>query len=284
MPEGKVVRAVTSKFVVDDGKKTYLCTARKKLKQGDGDIFVGDNVEFSFYGGSGVIEEIKPRKNVLVRPYVANVDVCIIVLAPEPEPDYLLADKIILNCLTAGIEPVVLANKSDLKELDLTGFAAIAETKKCSALTGEGVYELFAPYAGKIISLAGQSAAGKSALINAAAAVDIAATGVLSKRINRGKHTTRQTELYKIAGAYIIDTCGFSMLEIPDIEPETLFAYYDDMVALSDSCKYKGRCTHRLEPDCAVIAAVESGSFDKGRYSRYLEMYAQLEERRKNKY
>ncbi|MDR2634376.1 MAG: ribosome small subunit-dependent GTPase A [Clostridiales bacterium] len=283
MLRGKVVRAVASKFVVDDGR-TYLCAARKKLKRDGGDIYVGDDVEFSLESGGGVIESVLPRRNFLVRPYVANIDVCMIILAPEPEPDYLLADKIILNCFMSGIEPVVAANKSDLRAVDLSSFAGIVETKVCSAVTGDGVEGLFSPYAGKVISLAGQSAAGKSALVNAASERELAATGGLSKRIKRGRHTTRQTELYKVSGAYVIDTCGFSMLELPDMEPENIYTYYDDMVALSDACKYRGRCTHRSEPGCAVKAAADGGTFSRDRYLRYLEIYRQTEEQRKNKY
>lgn len=281
--KGKVVKAVTSRFVVEADGKTYTCFGRKKLKSG-GDIFVGDEVVFTTDKQGSVIEEVLPRRNALVRPYVANIDVCLIVVAPVPEPDFLLVDKVIVNCFMNGIEPVVVANKSDISKLDLSDYENVAQTRHISAENHEGLSDLLCGYEGKVVCFAGQSAVGKSSIINSLFEEDMCETGELSVRINRGKNTTRQSVIVKYNNVYVVDTCGFSMLELPEnMNHNDLAKYYEDFLPYVSGCKFRNACTHTTEPDCAVKAKLGEG-VSKGRYDRYLVLYNELHERWKKKY
>ena len=267
---------------MDTEEGVKVCFARKKLKA-DGDIYVGDRVCAAKERDSFVIERVEPRTNVLVRPYVANVDVCLIVLAIEPEPDLLLADKVIVNCLAEGIAPVLVWNKSDLEKADLSEYDNVCERAFVSAETGEGVKELAGLIRGKTVCFAGQSAVGKSSLINALLDSPALEVGELAKKIKRGRHTTRRSEILALGeGTYLVDTCGFSMLDAVDIPPEELRLYFDDMERFRQDCRFN-TCLHIDEPDCAVKAHIGSG-VGRGRYERYKLIYEELCDRRKNKY
>lgn len=280
--KGRVIKAVASKFFVDTEEGVKVCFARKKLKA-DGIIFVGDRVAVAKDGDSFVIESVEPRKNALIRPYVANVDVCLIVVAPEPEPDFLLVDKVIVNCLAEGIEPVLVANKSDIASVDTTEYNNVCEKVNCSAETHEGIDALVGKIRGKTACFAGQSAVGKSSIINAVLESPLLEVGGLAAKIKRGKHTTRRTEIIALGeGTYFVDTCGFSMLDAVDIPPEELRLYYDDFEAYRRDCRFNS-CTHIDEPDCAVKPHVGE-TVGAGRYERYKLIYNELDERRKNKY
>lgn len=279
--EGRVVKAVASKFFVDTESGVKVCFARKKLKL-DGNIYVGDYVEIAKDRDAYVIEKVFERKNQLIRPYVSNVDVCLVVIAPEPAPDFLLVDKVIVNCLVEGIEPVLLANKCDLSPIDLSEYQGVVKFFEISAETGVGIPNVFDYVKGRTVCLAGQSAVGKSSLINAILDSDQCEVGELAKKIKRGKNTTRRIEIYNLGGTYLMDTCGFSMLEAVDIEPESLRLYFDDMEVYRPQCKFN-TCTHRDEPECAVKPHVGK-EIGVGRYERYKLIYDELTERRKNKY
>ena len=280
--KGRVVKAVSSKFWVDVGGSVKVCFARKKLKS-DGNIFVGDETEISKERDSYVIERVLPRKNVLVRPYVANIDVCLILLAPEPEPDLLLADKVIVNCLEQGIVPVLIWNKSDLEKGELSEYNDVCELLYCSAATGEGVDRVAELIRGKTACFGGQSAVGKSSLINALLDSPVLEVGELAKKIKRGRHTTRRAEIIPLGeGTYLVDTCGFSMLDAVDMPPEELRLYFDDMERFRKECRFN-TCLHLDEPDCAVKAHLGNG-VGVGRYQRYKLIFKELDDRRKNKY
>ncbi len=279
---GRVIKAVSSRFFVDVGGEVKVCYARKKLKA-DGDIYVGDIVTVLKERDSFVIEEVLPRRNSLIRPYVANIDICFIVIAPEPQPDFLLVDKIIVNCLKQDITPVLVKNKRDIADIDASEYDKVLEVVACSAEDGEGIDVLAARAKGKTVCFAGQSAVGKSSLINAMLDAPILEVGELAKKIKRGKNTTRRTEILPLGeDTYLVDTCGFSMLEAVDIPPEELRLYFDDMEEYRSNCRFN-MCTHTVEPDCAVRAEVGKG-VGKGRYERYLAIFAELKERRETKF
>lgn len=279
---GRVIKAVASKFFVDTGSCVRVCFARKKLKS-EGNILVGDRVRLLKERDSYVIESVEPRRNSLIRPYVSNVDVCFIVAAYEPEPDFLLIDKVIINCLEQLIKPVLVINKTDIETVDHSEYNNVCEIFCCSADTGEGVAELIASVRGKTVCFAGQSAVGKSSIINKILDGDILPIGELAKKVKRGKHTTRQTEIIPLGdGTYFADTCGFSMLDAVDVPPEELRLYYDDMELFRRDCKFAS-CTHTDEPDCAVRPHV-GAEVGKGRYERYKFILNELYERRKEKY
>ncbi len=280
--DGRVIKAVASKFFVEvsDGVKT--CFARKKLKS-DGNIFVGDYVVILKERDSFVIESVSKRKNQLIRPYVSNVDVCFIVIAPEPSPDFLLVDKIIVNCHEQGIKPVLVANKCDMSLIDLKEYESVLEIIECSAAQGIGIDRIINRSIGKTVCFAGQSAVGKSSLINAVLGSSLLEVGELAKRIKRGKNTTRRTEiLYLGEDTYLVDTCGFSMLETVDIQPEDLRLYFDEFENFRSDCRFTS-CTHIDEPDCAVKPHI-GNEIGEGRYKRYKTLFEELKQRKESKY
>jgi len=279
--EGRVIKAVASKFFVDTPDGVKVCFARKRLKN-DGIIFVGDFVTVVKDRGDFVIEEVKPRKNQLIRPYVSNIDVCLIVISPEPEPDFVLVDKIIVNCLEQRITPVLVKNKSDTGSIDTSEYQGVVDVLECSAETGDGVENIVEYAKGKTVCFAGQSAVGKSSLINRILDCDLLEVGELAKKIKRGKNTTRKTEIFNLCGTYFVDTCGFSMLETIDIDPKELRLYFDEFDEFRKDCKFS-TCTHTDEPNCAVKEHVGK-EIGKGRYERYLTIYKELVERKENKY
>lgn len=264
----------------------YECFARKKIKLED-ELTVGDEVEFLVEDNSFTIEKILPRKNSLVRPKIANVDQLVIVLAPVPKPDLLLIDKLVIYGLKNGLDVVLCINKCDLAENDFIEevkaeynlvVKAIVTT---SAKNGTGIDTLKAELKDKLSVFAGQSAVGKSTILNAITLKKLAKTDVLSARSERGKHTTRHSEIFEImANTFIADTPGFSLLELFDVKSANLKNYYDEFDDYKDECKYKN-CTHTDIKNelCAVKRAVELGKINKERYNRYVEIYRELKQK-----
>lgn len=276
--KGRVIKILSREYSVESGGIIYNCAGRKKLKK-DGDIYVGDFVEIEESAGAWTIERVYPRKNRLIRPYVANVDKCLLVVAPYPETDYLLVDKIIVNCLSSGIQPVLVTNKSDLEG---DNFAVIKEEYRAfpcvrvSARTGDGLLELMSAIRGSVCCMAGQSAVGKTSILNALTGMN-AETGGLSK-IMRGKNTTRHIECYDLGeNTLLMDTCGFSLFEL-DVKSEDLRLCYDEFEGVGE-CRF-ATCKHVNEPDCAVKRAVAEGKIPKGRYERYKIIYEELKRRK----
>lgn len=274
------MKAVGGAFFVRCGDELQTCSVRGKVKR-DFEIYVGDYVEAE----NGVIESVYPRKNRMIRPYIANLDALIIVVAPVPEPDWNLVEKLLLNCHEQNIEPVIAYNKIDLKcdaAEKLRPYEKDVKTVAVSAKTGENIDELRKIIDGRLVSFCGQSAVGKSSLINALGGKKLE-TGELSRKIQRGKNTTRHVEIYDLPNGRIADTCGFSVMENIDIEPEELIYYYDEFLAVQNQCRF-ANCTHTGEPDCAVKKGLENGTINKDRYERYVKLYEELLERRKKKY
>ena len=287
---GIVIKSVGGVFTVrgDDGAK-YVCFAPKKLRYNDLDLVVGDRIRFEdIKRGKGIVNEIIARRNKLARPEIANVDVCFIVLACEPQPDLYLCDKVLINCFQEKIEPIIVVNKMDVSadtaELVKQNYGSIVEIVCVSAFDEESVAQLSAYLAGgKVACFAGQSAVGKTSILNALLPDLNGATGGLSAKSGRGMHTTRHSELHVVGDGYVVDTCGFSLCDLHDIRSDELRLYLDDFVELSRDCKFTS-CTHTAEPDCAVKSAVERGQLCKARYDRYIEEYNELKEAEKNQY
>jgi ribosome biogenesis GTPase len=281
---GQVTKIISNRYTVKCQKGgTYVAHARGKIKL-QHEIYVGDFVKFYVGKPFSVIDEILPRKNSLVRPYVANVDAVLILISYEPEPDMILADKILVNCYKENITPILCYNKADLAshgeaEATLKPYAEFVDCLAFSALSGSGINEIERHISGNLVALAGQSAVGKTSLLNKILSLNLQ-TGELSAKILRGKNTTRHIEIFDALGGKIIDTCGFSVLEVPLVEKEELRLYYHEFTSLKKPCKYVS-CCHVDEPLCAVKEAVESGEIDKGRYERYLHIYNELKEKRK---
>lgn len=244
---------------------------------------MGDYVEVE----GDVIESVYPRKNVLIRPYVANIDALFIVLAPVPEPDWVLVEKLLLNCRQEGIPAAIVFNKCELMQKEeeerlLAPYRRDADVFFVSAKKQIGLDALASFIEGKTVCFAGQSAVGKTSLVAALGSKDLV-VGDLSKRIRRGKNTTRAVEIHDFAGGKLVDTCGFSVAESIDIKPEELIYYYEDFLKVQNKCRF-ANCKHISEPGCAVKKMLEEGTFDKDRYERYVKLYRELEERRKKLY
>ena len=285
--KGRVIKGVAGKFTILSNEKEYKAFARGKLKN-DGEIRVGDMVEFELFNKSCVIEKVYPRINSLIRPYVANIDMAIITICPSPKPDFVLVDKILINCKHSNIKPVLCVNKVDILDTELKDtiekdYKNIVDIYYVSAHTKDGIFELENLIENKVICFCGQSAVGKSSIINCLLDDRTLEVGGLSKKTERGKHTTRVTEIIKVAGGYVVDTCGFSMLENIDINEKDLATYYPEFYEPSYYCKYRG-CNHIHEPECRVKELVDSGEISKSRYDRYIQIYEQIKETRRKKY
>lgn len=287
--KGKVIKAVGGFFYVAVADKVYEAKVRKKLSYNNSEIMVGDNVELATDKfGKATVESLLPRKNFLTRPSVANVDIAIITIASLPLPDLVLVDKITLNCYIQNIKPILAVNKSDIngneffEKIQAEYRDAVYEILNISAEKDIGVDALKECIKGKTAVFCGQSAVGKTSLLNRLAQ-EAQKTGGISRKSGRGKHTTRHSGIFYIGDdTYIVDTPGFSLLEL-DIKPSDLRLYYSDMVALQDKCKFHS-CTHTSEPDCGVKDAVGAGKFNRDRYDRYFTIYNELKEAEKNKF
>ena len=272
---GLVIKKNADLFTIESGDKIFELKPKGTLKKNG--IFVGDKVEFS-----NTIDKLLERKNILIRPPLANLDKIFIVLSPLPKPDFLLVDKMILCCFVKGIEPVLVINKTDLideefvKNVQKT-YKKVLKIIKTSAHKND--VEALTKQIKGICAFAGQSAVGKSSLINALFGDKKEIVGDLSKKIERGKQTTRMVSLYKFGNGYIADTAGFSSLELGmlvDLTPQEVGRYYPDFLPYLAECKYRS-CLHKLKVDCAIIDHVEKGDIAKMRYENYLKIIDSLE-------
>lgn len=286
--EGKVTKGIGGFYYVSAGERLYECKARKKVKSGQGTIVTGDNVIFHAEGtGSCTIERILPRRNALVRPPVSNVDQVMIVFSVDaPRPNFLFLDKLILNCEMEHLQIFLCCNKVDMKESNLlsirdhfrnTGYDIIFS----SAKRHENVHLIKQKLAGRTTVLAGPSGVGKSSLINALEPDLDLETGAISAKLKRGKHTTRHTELLKTdTGGYVLDTPGFTSLDIGKLSREEVRLHYPDFMRFGARCKFNN-CLHLQEPGCAVKKAVEAGDLSPERYANYKLILDELRENRR---
>lgn len=289
---GKIIKGVGGFYtVLTDGGKRYTCKARGLFRKLGVTPIPGDNVIFTVdKKGEGYLREVLPRTNELIRPAVANADLLLIVVsATEPLPDLELADKLILYCFKQNVRPALIINKCDSGANETSrGIAkqysgAGIDVLTVSAQTGLGINELSELLKGRTVCLAGQSAVGKSSLINTLLGLELQ-TGELSVKTERGKHTTRHAELIQTpSGGFIADTPGFSMLESVAIEPEEIPLMYPEFIKYRGACRFMG-CMHLKEPDCAVKNAVENCTIDRDRYSRYVKIANEAIEARRHKY
>ena len=247
---------------------------------------VGDFVELSAEKDSVV--SILPRKNELVRPPVANVDLIVVVATlRSPIVDMYMIDAFLLSAKAAGIEAMLCINKSDLcTEKDCADFCEVYKKAGyaavvVSAMRGEGIENLRAYLTGKVTAFAGNSGVGKSSLLNRIEESLGLKTGAVSEKLARGKHTTRHMELFPLRGSgYVLDTPGFSRVELPNILSEDLAALYPEFAAIKTPCRFSG-CVHINEPGCAIKAEVENGKIHEKRYESYRYFYDKL---KKNKF
>ena len=290
--EGSILRGIGSFYTVlcDEDGREYTLRAQKKLRHQKLTPMVGDRVRFTPGQGEedGWLEEILPRRSMLVRPSVANVDMLMLVVASVPAPDLLLCDKLILRATQGSMTPAICVNKIDLgdglaQQIEAEYAGTQLRVFSVSAHTGEGVGALREAMRGRVTCLAGQSAVGKSSLLNALFGLSLE-TGGLSRKTERGRHTTRRAEMMAIDGMFVLDTPGFSLLELEDaIEPEAFAQLYPEYNALAGACRFQP-CLHDREPGCAVHAAVDRGELSAARWARYRELLGEVREKWKGRY
>ena len=266
--------------------KVYNATPRGNLKLNK--LYVGDYVDVSLneYGTGYVIEKVLERFNTLVRPPLSNIDQIVLVIAPIPKPDFVLIDKLIINAKMLNIDVVIVVNKSDVEDLYSKVCSeyslAVSHILSTSAQKNEGIEDLKNLLKNKFSCFVGQSAVGKSTLLNAINPTINAETGSLSKKIERGKNTTRHSEIYVFDDILIADTPGFSLYGL-DIDCNDIKYYYPEFQKYT--CKYLN-CNHfnENENECEVIKNVNLGLINLDRYLRYKEIYKQVKEKWQNLY
>ena len=278
-------------YAMDDTDAVHQVRAQRKLRRDRLKPKVGDRAEITPGEGEedGWLQAILPRKNELTRPPVANIDVAVIVAAAAaPLPDLMMADRLMVNARRANIDVRLVITKCDLDEGLAEEVAGQYRGAACAPLrvsswTGEGLDALRAALAGRVCALAGQSGAGKSTLINALYGLDLE-TGDLSRRIDRGKNTTRSCRLIPVAGGgMVLDTPGFSLLETDVFDPVELKDSYPEFAPLEGGCYFQP-CYHASEPRCAVRDAVERGEIDPKRHGRYVELLQDMRQRWRERY
>lgn len=288
---GTILKGVGGFYEILSGGRRYTCRARGKFRLDGVTPVPGDIVDFApgKRGQNGAMMHIRERKNILIRPAVANIDGIIVVIAAEPAPDMLIVDRLLIQGRQGGIPLLLCCSKSDMDGGALFDSVSRAYAGagcgllQFSAVTGDGIPGIADFVRGRAICLAGQSGAGKSSLLNRLDETFTRETGELSAKIKRGKNTTRHAEFFPFHGGLIADTPGFSLLETPFLPPEELSGLYPEFEPYEGLCRFTG-CAHDREPDCAVKAAVESGDIDAGRYERYIVMLRELTERKKRQY
>lgn len=289
---GKIIKGIGGfYYVVCENGITYECKAKGVFRNRKIKPLVGDNVEIEILDEEknlGNIEDILPRFNWLNRPAVANVDQTVIIFAVSaPAPNFNLLDRFLINMGQHEVPTVICFNKVDLEGFRQSEDICRSYTKSgyevlfISAESGYGIDVLEAVIKGKTTVFAGPSGVGKSSTLNSLFPDANVQTGGLSEKIQRGKHTTRHSELMFVDDdTYIMDTPGFSSLYTEGIEAEDLKLYFPEIAAYTGTCKFN-MCNHISEPGCLVKKAVSDGRISKMRYDDYVMIYNELKEKRK---
>ena len=290
--QGKIIRGIAGFYyvhVVESG--VYECKAKGIFRKDGLKPLVGDDVEIEILDEKdmeGNIMQILPRRNDLIRPAVANIDQALVVFAAaKPKPHFQLLDRFLVMMESKEIPAILCFNKSDI--VDDAEIASLKEIyENCgypllftSAKEETNIDELKELLRGKTTAIAGPSGVGKSSLINQLQSAVKMETGSISRKIERGKHTTRHSELIVLEeGSYIMDTPGFSSLYVGDMEKEELKYCFPEFSAYEGKCRFNG-CSHTHEPGCAVREAVEEGKIHRMRYEDYTFLYRELQEKKR---
>ncbi len=275
---GQVYKVNTDSYLVKSEENLIKLKARGVFKLKRQDISVGDYVEFD----SDVITSILPRKNKFIRPNVSNVDLIVAVISPEPKPDFYLLDKLLLNAVHNEVEFLIVVNKVDLETetfnyiVDEYGKLGI-EIISISAKNNDNISKLKEKVNSKLTVLAGQSAVGKTSIVNSIFGTNLK-VGDLSDKISRGKHTTTRSEIFEYENIKIIDSPGFAVIDAM-VSLEDLPNCYPEYLCVANECKFRG-CSHVNEPDCKVKELVKLGVLSQKRYDRYVEIYNEISKRR----
>ena len=290
--QGKIVKGISGFYYVHvAGTGIYECKAKGIFRNRKIKPLVGDDVELVVLDGekkTGNIEQILPRKKELIRPAVANIDMALVIFAAaKPDPNFNLLDRFLCMMEYQNVPVTICFNKCDLvteeqKAYLRSIYAPAGYTLLfTSAKKQEQIAELKELLRGKMTAVAGPSGVGKSSLVNELQDAVQMQTGGISDKIERGKHTTRHSQIIPIMeDTYIMDTPGFSSMDLPGFEKEDLWKCYPEFVAYEPSCRFIG-CSHIGEPDCGVKAALAEGKIAQTRYDNYVQLYNEMKTMRK---
>ena len=291
MKQGTLIRGFGGFYAVRDAEgQEFTLRCKKKFRRLGLSPLVGDEVLFTPGEGEehGWLEEILPRSSQCLRPPVANVSLLLIVVAPVPEPDLLLVDRMMVRARAQGMDMLLVVNKCDLdeglaQELQAQYAGAQVPVYAVSAESGQGLAALRERMGGRLCCLTGQSGVGKSTLLNALLGLSLE-TGEISRKIQRGKNTTRHAELLVKDGLRVLDTAVFSLLELDGgMEPVTLKEYYPEFAAYEGKCRFEP-CYHDREPGCAVTAACGEGAIHPQRLAPYRALLAEVRQAWRERY
>ena len=292
MVQGKIIKGIAGfYYIYVEGRGVYECRARGIFRNQKIKPLVGDNVEMEILDEAdreGNLVGILERESELIRPAVANIDQALVIFAAaKPKPNFNLLDRFLILMQYQDVPAVICFNKQDIaeeQELKLlrdTYISAGYEVRFTSAVTQAGVEEIRRLLKGKTTAVAGPSGAGKSSLTNLLAPHVQMETGEISKKLGRGRHTTRHSQLIPLEeDTYLMDTPGFTSFYVEDMEKEELRYYFPEFAPYEGTCRFQG-CTHTHEPGCKVKEAWQEGKIHARRYENYLEIYKELEEKRR---
>ena len=283
--QGRIIRSLSGFYDVQTPEGVITCRGRGTLRRAGVTPLTGDMVQITVENGKGMVEKILPRKNRFIRPAVANVDALVVFAAnvnPVTEP--FLIDRVAAIAGNQEVPVYICINKCDLDPaVDLVriygsaGFPVI----RASAETGEGVEALRSLLCGKLTAFTGNTGVGKSSMLNALCPQLALATGEVSEKLGRGRHTTRHVQLYCLGeDTFVADTPGFSSFDTEQMDvllKENLQYTFPDFAPYLGKCQFHD-CSHRKEPGCCVRDAVDAGHIEKTRYDSYLRLYEKAEQ------
>ncbi len=289
---GKIIKGIAGSYyvhVVHSG--TYECKAKGIFRYKNIKPLVGDNVDIEVIDEetkTGNIIDVCERENELIRPAVANIDQALVVFAlRSPVPNLNLLDRFLVMMETQNVETVICFNKLDLVDeeevltLRSTYESAGYRVLFVSANEGRGIDEVKRIIDGKTTAFAGPSGVGKSSILNAIMPMAHSQTGDISKKIQRGKHTTRHTEIFNVEGeTYLMDTPGFSSMYVCECEKEDLKQYFPEIYEYEGECRFNG-CVHINEPDCMVKSQLEAGLIGRSRYDNYVLLFNEIKDKKR---
>ena len=290
--QGKIIKGIAGFYYIyaEDGN-VYECKAKGIFRKDNFKPLVGDNVEITVLNEEekeGSVTSILPRRNSLIRRAVANVDQAFLIFAMEnPKPNFLLLDRFLIMMKQQEIPAVICFNKKDVGEKEEMeklyeiytgcGYRVVLS----STYEGEGMDEIHEILKGKTTVVAGPSGVGKSSITNCMQGEVQMETGEISKKLKRGKHTTRHSQVIPVEkNTFLVDTPGFSSLYLTDMKEEELRDYFPEFVMYEPQCRFQG-CMHIHEPGCAVKKALSEGKISQQRYDNYLALYEELKEKRR---
>lgn len=282
---GTIIRALSGFFDVDDGGEIVRCRARGKLRKEKITPLVGDQVEYQGSGDSGYVISVLPRKNSFIRPAVANIDALVMMAAAvNPITEPFLIDRVAAIAAVQGVETILLLTKCDMDPADDL-FEIYADTgiqvMRTSSVTGMGLDQVRQALRGKLVAFTGNSGVGKSTMLNVLFPEAQTATGEVSDKLGRGRHTTRHVELYTLPdGTKIMDTPGFSSFDtnMMDLgQANQLALAFPEFEPYLGKCRFDD-CAHVREQGCAVLEALENGKIRRCRHDSYVRLYEQAKE------